>query len=464
MAFLKKVFGFSLGPFSVALLGIILVPIITHFISPEEYGKTGMFLTAQSLASVVMYMGMDQAFAREFSATKGSKDELMINAMLLPFTISIVIGAGMFFARSWVSQLLFGNEEETLAICLMAIMFPFMVIQHFGILKLRFEEKGFLYSFFSILQKIWQLIICVMLLTTYQKNFRSVVYGMALAEILNGIILGILSFRKLRITRDTIKTERIKVLLAYALPLIPATAISSILATMDKFMLRSMCTYEELGLYTAAAKIVNAVGIFQTCFTTIWAPVAFRWYESGKDRKYFELVMKLVAVGMSCLCFGILMCKDIVGFVLGDDFVQAIRVFPFLLLQPILYTMSETTTLGISFNRKTGYNIIVSLFSGLTNFLLNFFFLPIWGGIGAAMATGIAKVIFFATRTFISRRLWYKFPLGIFLVCIVVAFANCIAHTFMTGAIPYILSGCSIVFMIILALPEIIQTVKTFKR
>ena len=35
--FLKKIGGFSLGPILSALLGLILVPVITRFISPEEY-------------------------------------------------------------------------------------------------------------------------------------------------------------------------------------------------------------------------------------------------------------------------------------------------------------------------------------------------------------------------------------------------------------------------------------------
>ena len=462
--FLKKILGFSLGPFAVALLGIILVPIITRFISPEEYGKTGMFLVAQGLISAIMYMGMDQAFAREFSAAKGSRDDLMVNAMLLPLAISVVLGIGMILLRDWVSYLLFGNEEEGTAIFLMALMFPFMVVEQFGFLKLRFEEKGFLYSFFCILLKVWTLILCVVLLVTYQRSFRSVVYGMALAEILNGIVLAAVSFRNFHPSRGCIQADRIKSLLKFALPLIPATMISWLLTSMDKVMLRSLCTYDELGLYTAAAKIVNALGIIQTCFTTIWMPIAFRWHEEGKARKYFELVMKLVAAGMSCICFGILMCKDLVGWFLGEDFVRAIGVFPFLMLQPIMYTMSETTTLGIAFNRKTGYNIVVSLLSGFTNLVLNYFLIPIFGGVGAALATGISYVVFFAVRTWISRRLWYKFPVGIFFVCGIMACANCDAHTFMDGVFPYALSAISVILMIVIVLPQIIQAIKYIRR
>ena len=311
---------------------------------------------------------------------------------------------------------------------------------------------------------MWTIIISVLLLVGYQRSFRSVVYGVAVAEIINGTVLGIVSMGKLRISGKIIQPDQIKALLKYALPLIPASTLSWVVTSTDKLMLRTMCTYEELGLYGAASKIVAALGIIQTCFLTIWVPVAFRWYEEGKDHKYFTLVMKVVAAVMSCACLGILLCKNLVGWFLGEDFMRAIAVFPFLILSPLFYTISETTVLGISFQRKTGYNIIISLTSGAANLVLNYFLLPIWGGVGAAIATGVSSIVFFGMRTWLSRRLWYRFPVGLFAVLICVIVLNCAAHTFMSGAIPYVLSLCSLLLLVAVLLPQILVSVRSLKQ
>ena len=45
------------------------------------------------------------------------------------------------------------------------------------------------------------------------------------------------------------------------------------LTSMDKVMLRTMCSYSELGLYSAAFKIVNVLGVVQSCFTLYWVPL-----------------------------------------------------------------------------------------------------------------------------------------------------------------------------------------------
>ena len=52
---IRKFSAFSIGPIAGALLGFLTVPIITHFISSAEYGKTSMFTLAQGAVSMLIY-------------------------------------------------------------------------------------------------------------------------------------------------------------------------------------------------------------------------------------------------------------------------------------------------------------------------------------------------------------------------------------------------------------------------
>ena len=464
--FLKKIGGFSLGPILSALLGLILVPVITRFISPEEYGKAGMFTLAQGLCAMILYLGLDQAYAREFMKKDMPRDRLLSNVLLLPLLLSAVLAVGLVVLRRQVSVLLFSTADEGVAICLMALMFPFMVVQHFGLMKVRLEEKGLQYSLFSVMLKTWNLLLAVGLLVMFEKSFRSVVYAAAFAEILNGILLYLVAFRGLSLSLKHISRSQLSALLRYALPLIPATLLSWMLTSMDKVMLRSLCSYTDLGLYTAAFKIVSVLGIVQTCFTTMWVPIAFRWYEEQKSDRYFTAVMRGIAGLMSLMCFGVLLFKDVLVIILGSEFGEAVRIFPFLMLYPILYTMSETTAMGIAFTRRTEYNILVSVLSGGANLLLNLLLIPKLGGVGAAIATGLSYIVFFCARTVISRRLWIRFPVGQFAVYLVLILVNCAAHTVLTGVLPYAISGASILLTLLLNIPfakEALQLLREMK-
>ena len=461
---IKKIGAFSLGPIVGAVLGLVTVPLITYFISPEEYGRASMFTLAQGVASMLVYFGLDQAFVREFHIYKKQINYLLSNAICIPICFVLIAGGGIIICRDFMSQILFGSTQEHVAVYMLAVMLPFMVIENFAYLTIRMQEKGLQYSFSTILLKLLVLIITVVLFISYEKSFRSVVYAMALAEIINGIFLYITVIHTQKLSLRFLDAELIKKMLKFGLPLIPAMIMSWILASMDKVMLRALCGYEQLGLYTAAYKIVSALAIVQTCFTLYWTPVAYRWNESKVKKENFEMVNIFIAVGMSVLCVVLLLLKNLVGIFLGNDFLQAIRIFPFLLLYPVMYTMSETTAVGIGFSRKTYYSIFVSAVACIVNIVCNFIFIPIWGGTGAAFATGISFIIFFWVRTLISRKVWWKFSVRKYIIITLVLLLNCYMHTYLYGMAPYILSFVSIIFLGVMNYRSLKWGIKQIKK
>ena len=447
---IKKIGGFSIGPIIGALIGFITVPVITYFISPEEYGKTSMFTLAQGTVSMLVYLGMDQAFVREFHVLKDNIDKLIVNAVTIPVTCAFIIDIVILVNKEHISTLLFSNKNEAVAVYALIVLLPFMVVENFALLKIRMEEKGIQYSFFTILLKLLGLVFTILLFLFYEKSFRSVVYAMALAEIINGLVLYIVSMRKIQFKLQYLNRQLIITMLLFGLPLIPAYMLNWALSSMDKIMLRAMCNYEALGLYTAAFKIVSALGILQTCFTLFWTPVAYRWYESNKENSSFTKVSEIISLLMIVMCLCLLLLKNIVALLLGAEFSEAIYIFPFLVLYPIMYTMSETTAVGIGFSRKTQYNILVSALSGGVNIGLNFLLIPIYQSTGAAIATGVSYIVFFWARTIIARKLWWKFPVGKYIFYTIIIIINCVMHTFVIGYSAYIVSTVSLLLVLLL--------------
>jgi len=71
---------------------------------------------------------------------------------------------------------------------------------------------------------------------------------------------------------------------------------------------------------------------------------------------------------------------------------------------PIMYTISETTVMGINFKGKTKKHILIASVAAIINLLGNSFLVPIYGAKGAAISTGIAYVVFFGMRTYMSKK------------------------------------------------------------
>lgn len=451
----KKLTSFSIGPIGVAALGFLMTATITHIISPDEYGRTGMFQTAQTLISMFTLLAMNQAYARDFVLMKQEKrNALLIDAMLLPLLLSVLVSISLLLFRSWYSTVLFGSATETMAIYLMSLMFPCMVVDNFCQIRIRVEENGLLYSALTVSLKALSLAFSVGLLLLYERSYRSVVYGLALAEISLGIVAAVIVLRKEPLLTFRPDWPAISNMLRFALPLFPAVILTQIFVSSDQLMLRVLSNYTELGLYTAAHKVVAIVSVVSSCFTTLWPPVSFRWYESRRNPAWFDLVMWAVGLLIAEIGLGLMLCKDFVALVLGDGFRRAISIFPFLLLNPVMHTMSEASMIGIPFSKKTGYNVAVSGVTVAINLILNYILIPILGGRGAAIATGLSYVVFFWAATLISRKLWRPFPIAHFFMDILVLIVNCYVHTFFCGPVPYLISAASITGLIIINIPK----------
>lgn len=198
-----------------------------------------------------------------------------------------------------------------------------------------------------------------------------------------------------------------------------------------------------------ALKVSNVLSLIQTSFTTFWTPMAFRWNASGEKKEKFEMVSQGVALVMGAIFILILTFKNIIPFFFGDGYENIIYIIPFLMFYPIFYTMSETTTLGIAFSKKTYYNIIVSIVSIIVNLVLNALLIPKFEAIGAAIATGISYLAFFWVRTLISRKLWYEFKISKFIITtiilVIVAFTNCFIKDIIVITLINIVSLISII-------------------
>ena len=99
-------------------------------------------------------------------------------------------------------------------------------------------------------------------------------------------------------------------------------------------------------------------------------------------------------------------------------------IVPFLMFEPIMYTISETTATGIVVQKKSSYQVIVAAGSCIVNFFGNWLLTPIMGPQGAALSTGISYIVFFILRTGLSNRVFrVDYALPRFAVSVAALFA-----------------------------------------
>ena len=411
--FLKRFLGFSIGPLVSSVIGFFTVPITTWFIMPDEFGKASMYALASTFLAMVIFMGMDQAFAREFHA-RTDKKTLYFNAVLIPLSLSIIAGFFILIFYKPFSMLLYASVQLD-AMIMLAVSLPVSVFYRFNLLLIRMQERARLYSLLNILDRVLGFTFLMLFIFLYEKSFKSIV----LANFCSYISISAIN---VALTSDYFKKgvhidkALLKVLVKFGLPLIPTSLLAWVFESMDRIAMRQWSDFTQIGLYSGAFKIVTVLQLFSSAFNTFWAPTVYRWYETNVEKDLFHKV-STVLFGMMSICFAfIVLFRNIIIMLLSKSYAGSAVLVPFLIYIPIMYTTSETTGMGIGFTRKTSYSIIVSGVSAGINFIGNYLLVPKYGALGACISTAVSYMVFFWVKTMISRKLWWKFNLKAYIV------------------------------------------------
>ncbi|MDM5435895.1 oligosaccharide flippase family protein [Bacillus hominis] len=468
----KKFMDYALGSGIVLLLGFISAPLNTRLFTPEEFGKFSVFLMYVTILNMIVMMGFDQAFIRHFYIEKGNETKLLYRSLKIPVIICTLVTILTVIFNRQISMMLFGTNNNQLLFLFTINNFS-MLISGFATLVIRMQQKGKLYSMVQVGQKLSNIIIILLLFIPLNSSFLTLIYAFVFSNILISIMAIFFGREVWLIRRDKLKVKNLhtttKGLLKFGFPLVFTFLVTWLFQSADRIFIQHYRGYTELGLYTAAFSIIALLNAVQGAFTTFWVPVAYERYETDcNSQHFFKKVTSIVSFIMFFVGIMIIFFKDIIIFILGEEFRGASNIMPFLVFMPLMYTISETTFLGINFKKKSYYHIIIALSAAGLNIIGNAVLVPKFGATGAAISTGIAYIFFFSIRTFISNRLYkVNFDLKrIYLMTICLSIFTLYA-TFYSFDIYYFLIGIwNIIMLIILYIKDILRWTddKLFKK
>ncbi|MCR5420150.1 MAG: lipopolysaccharide biosynthesis protein [Lachnospiraceae bacterium] len=402
------------GNFVVLLLGLIQLPLTTRVLKTEEYGKTTMFTTAVSVIYIFAILGLDQAYIRYFYKEGVKRKTLFVQCLMPPLILILILTLIYTAFSDHFNDFLFG--ENGLSIIIPVVAYTVIsVFERFLFLNIRMEQNGVLYSNLNILSKVLNISFIILLAGLLGSDFRVVMYAMTLSL---GTVTLITGIRYLYVTKD----ERVlrhnvseRELLRYGIPFIPMLLMEWLLSSMDKWSIKIFNDFSETGIYGSAMQIMTIILTVKITFVAFWSPVAMEKYEKLPDEEcklFFAEVFDKVQFLCMCAAFMLTSFRGVIVLILGRDYREAVSIIPFLTLMPILSIMFEMTGQGVKFTGKIKYFNYASLAAIICNLIGNAILVPLYKGVGAALATAITYIVYFAIGTMFSKKCYpvdYRF-------------------------------------------------------
>lgn len=406
---LKHFFVIGSGTLINMLIGLLTTPLITRIVDPIEYGQLSIFTMYSNIALMVLCLGLDQALVRYFyeNDTDEYKKALLFRCVKLPVIVSILFSVVVIV----VSALGIYKFEFTTGIIIWLCIYTIsQIIYRFSQMIVRLQYKSKTYSFLSIFNKLSYLLIAVPLVMIIKKNYLLLLVIATVIPVILCILISIFTQRHIWFCSKKYKGTMVgnKELITYSAPFIISMGVTTLFQAIDKISLNHYCSYYEVGIYSSTMTLVHIFSIVQTTFNTLWSPMAVEHYtKNPNDRTFYQKGNQIITVAMYFIGITLILVKDIFAVLLGEKYREAAYILPFLIFNPIMYTISETTCGGLVFKKKSSMQVVVAVGACLTNIIGNMLLVPHLGCKGAAISTGISYIVFFTLRTVLSNKFYY---------------------------------------------------------
>lgn len=411
MSSLKKVFQNSfLYSFSNVLLratSIIFFPIFSSYLNKSDYGVLSVSQTIIVFTSIFAGLELTKSVTRfiyKKNEVKLSADTLISNTLFATLVSNTIILVPMILFGAQLLRPMLSDIQFYPAIFWSLISVPFKsLIDVYRIyLKANHEgKKAFLLDmgFFGC-----NIALNLLFVIEFNLNAFGIILSTFVSSLIFIVILWVVFYRKITYS---INKEALKIMLEYAVPLIPFAVLNSLLDSTDKMFLNSKYGSADSGLYYISITFAGIFSVTKESISSALTPWIFDALNT-KPVKQIRDVIIAVFLGTGFLAIGTSWFSREVLMILSSNasFIEAYKYIPMLVSG--LYVIF----LGQLFNIKTFYYgtysryLFLSTFVGIVvSFVSCYVFIENYkmGVKGAAIARFFAYISLVIAAAYLSR-------------------------------------------------------------
>jgi O-antigen/teichoic acid export membrane protein len=244
----------------------------------------------------------------------------------------------------------------------------------------------------------------VLLLLVEQQQALFVAYGFVIAEIV-GIVLyvGLLAklFRRHGLfERFRFKSIRLpaREILAFSPPGLTAGLVTVAIYGVNASILGSLKDMAQVALYRAVVPLAQLNNVVMTSFALLYIPLSSRMFAKGDYRGMSDFYWR-TTVWMAVLSFPIFAltfstAQPITVFLYGERYRASAPILALLALGCYFNVLLGFNLQTLKVLEKLRYIVVVSILSLLINVAADFFLIPRYGALGAAIGTAGTLILY----------------------------------------------------------------------
>lgn len=387
----------------------LLLPVLTRYLSPEDYGIVVMFSVVVGIVSVFTGLNIHGAIGRQyFERDKINFPQYITNCLYIFAISSFFVALILWFFSGHISRFTLIPEGWLWAVWVVSVG-QFITIVNLTLWQV--QVKPLPYGIYKILMTIGNLGLSVLFVVFLAMKWQ----GRILAQVLSIGAFSFLSFlilKKNRWLEKGYKNDYIKDALKFGVPLIPHTIGAIAIVMTDKFLITNMIGIGDTGVYTVGAQIGMIIALAEDSFNRAWVP----WLYGKLGRNDFEGKIKIVKITylyniliiLAALLLGLGAPRFLDIFV-GKDFRGAGIYVLWIALGYAFSGMYKMVAGYIFYVKKTYILAWITFITAVINVFLSYYLIKLNGALGAAQGTMLAFLFSYIFTWILSSKV-YKMP------------------------------------------------------
>ena len=387
-----------------ALVAVVTLRLYTGELSQADYGYAETLLTAIIFTSIVLRVGIGEAFVRfwfddEDPVRRDRLARTTTTVVLVTSTAAALVGLA--FAAP-LSRLLLAHEDATLMACGLLGLWAFTNLEvAYALLRVQERRRTFLIA--STTNVLLTVALTVVLVVVLDQGARGYVLGnyAASAAVLVGLWLRDPARIKPLVPRELGPLWR------FGGPTVPAEAAVFALNVVDRAYLLRVESPDAAGRYAVATKLATAVIVVVRGFQAAWPPLVYSVTDDAEARRLYALITTLyvVVVGAAVVALTLL-GRWVVRLLAAPEFYEAHEALPWVALGWGLYGLYLVLLTVAGRAKVTTRNLPAALAGLVVNVVVLVLTVEPLGIVGAGIALCGAYVVMLGVLHLLTRTLF----------------------------------------------------------
>ncbi len=427
----KQTFIYGLATVLPRVLAVILVPLYTTVMLPEEYGIYSTLMAYLILGNVLLSYGMETAFFR-FITKDADNQKIVQSTTLTSISVStlVFLGITLLFTNQIATVAEFKPEYVTYGLLILAL--DALVVLPFA--WFRVNERPMRYAVVKIFNVVVNLAFNLFFLLLLPKlavnsSFwnslwfpeNKVAYVFIANLIASAVTLLVLLPLYVKIGFGFNKTIW-KQMMKYAIPVLIAGIAFSVNEAFDRILLKYLLPENiaetQVGLYSACYKLGMFMTLFVMAFRLGIEPFFFNHSGHENAKNTYATITKYFTLFGCLILLVVVVYIDVFKRILipNSQYWEALKIVPLILLANLFLGIYHNLSVWYKVTDRTKFGAYISVFAAIVTIVLNYVLIPIIGYMGSAIAT-LAAYGSMMVLSYLYGRKYYDVPYQVKKIC-----------------------------------------------